>query len=292
MQLIRLDHVYYLQDLDEQDGLSLDGHDVHLNAGLTLKSKSGARSHPFTIFQSGVLTLAHSTQIDGRGFRAKHPVDVLAVWWTKDGMSGTLLAVGPRKVFVTDRPLATNQVYDFSNHFTRHKNTPNDALMAGCWVTCRDGAREVSSLRPGDTIWTKQFGYQSLKTVFKRVCPAWGRATPVLIKQGTLGVTHDLVLPATQHIDVQTPLLGLYLDNGIEVACIGDLVNDATIRRVKLGFATYIVLDCGRPASIEVNGLLVHLDGTSSETPGTGRLPQMMGKVLPSDDGRVVGAML
>lgn len=68
----------------------------------------------------------------------------------------------------------------------------------GTMIDMEFGARAVEDLVPGDRIWTRDAGIQTLRWVSARTVPAAGVLTPVRIPEGMFGLTQPLLV-SPQH---------------------------------------------------------------------------------------------
>lgn len=292
MQMITLPNIYSLQHLIGDDGTSLPGFGLHTSADVSFDVSPDASPSAVTLFQSGRLTLARGLQFDDITLPAGLTASVSAVWWTPEGISGSLLMLGGTYGFATDVSLVARQRYIFSHQVFGRSKAPRDGLMAGTMIRCGDDVREVSKLRKGDLVWTEQRGLQPLRAVYKLTSPAWGQSAPVVIQKDTLGATHDLVLPPTQTVSLDGAAVSLFKNGDGAAAKIGDLTNGDTIRRADIGFVTYIVLDFAGSVCLEANGVLVNLDCAPHFVSDPNQPNIVARTVLTPQDSCVVGAML
>ncbi|MBE1282584.1 MAG: hypothetical protein GJ676_04655 [Rhodobacteraceae bacterium] len=75
---------------------------------------------------------------------------------------------------------------------------PIPCFVAGTHLMTARGALTVEHLRVGDRVLTRDNGYQPIRWIASRTCPAIGALTPIRIKADTLGNTNDLLV-SPQH---------------------------------------------------------------------------------------------
>lgn len=292
MQGITLDAVYAMSDIFGGNGIPIDGDGLEAVVGWTFSVANRANALALALVQTGHLSLARGITVKNGDIAAGSQVDVRSVWWDETRRPVTLLDINGVFFLAADAPLETGRAYTVSNHIVDRPAAPPDVLMAGTWVRCPDGLREVSTLRPGDPVWSADCGTLPLKAVFKRTYPAWATSAPVVIKAGTLAATHDLALSPSQCVEISGAPLNVLKSETGALAYIGSLENGDTVRRVDLGFVTYIGLHVGGPARIEANGVIVQLVGKPFSLCNKNHAAGApMTLINPLDSG-IVGAML
>ncbi|MEX0349379.1 MAG: Hint domain-containing protein [Paracoccaceae bacterium] len=75
----------------------------------------------------------------------------------------------------------------------------------GTHIETSDGDRMVQTLAPGQKVWTRGKGFQPVRWVGNKLVEGRGALAPVVIEQGVIGNTNELVLSQQHRVLVTSP---------------------------------------------------------------------------------------
>ncbi|MGI9390918.1 MAG: Hint domain-containing protein [Boseongicola sp.] len=205
--------------------------------------------------------------IDGVTYPIGDTVIINYVITTDSGFEGFSITIGSNNTgnntttaFVTNQPMVPGQTYEFTSEGNIGNNgRPYSEFVCftlGTKIRTPNGELRIEDLSIGSLVETLDDGPQSVKWIGQRTVPAVGKFAPVIIREGTLGATADLVVSPNHRILVlgRAPQVILGLDGALVAA--KTLVNGASIQRRSTGFVTYFHLMFDRHQIVWANNCL------------------------------------
>lgn len=168
-----------------------------------------------------------------------------------DGSSNTIYFIatngttnyGPR--FVSDAPLSPSVTYTFGT-FNTDGAVAYSSLVpcftAGTMILTPQGNRLIEELSVGDLILTRDHGPQPLRWVGQCTVPAVGAAAPVLIEQGILNNSADLLVSPNHRMLIKASEADLLFGSNEVLVAAKHLLSTDGISQVEGGEITYFHL--------------------------------------------------
>lgn len=110
----------------------------------------------------------------------------------------------------------------------------------GTMIIAETGKVAIETLQVGDRVWTMDNGLQPIAWIGQATVPAKGALAPILIREGAMGNTRDLLVSPQHRMMLDGWRVEMHCGADEVLAPAKALTNDGSIRRIEGGEVTYV----------------------------------------------------
>lgn len=143
--------------------------------------------------------------------------------------------------------------------FGAFASSPDQLIMcfvAGTGILTPGGLRRVETLQPGDRVWTRSAGMQTLRWIGRRTVSGQGPLAPVRIAPGTFGNTRAVKVSPQHRILLSGWRAQLYFGEDEVLVAALHLVDGAAVRVVPRATVDYVHIAFDQHQIVCADGML------------------------------------